>query len=684
MTNNSFMGLNGFVWWVGVVEDRQDPLKLGRCRVRIFGWHTENKLDLPTKDLPWAQAMLPLNDTNPYSPKEADTIVGFFMDGQNAQVPVMMGVLPGIPIDPADPSKGFNDPRTSFVSEPRKYGQEEKGYPRNIDEPTTTRLARGDSDFTPEQISQLRNNQVNFEQSPAYNAKYPYNKVIESESGHVLELDDTTDFERVHLYHKNGSNIEMRPDGSVQQKIMKNGTRNIMGNDVKYVKGDSVYFIDGDLTYIVKGEINFIADKDISALSKKSISLTAKSSFNASATTFASVSGKISSSLGGMSAYTSVGGVLTKISGQATLTCSGATATYGGGTTTVNGSVINLVNVPSTGVDGKSNNPPAPDTNTLGGQVSVQGGLVGGMDGSSVVQNIQTQPLISSGSLYTGVDFSNYQTATNYVSNFDNTIKAGGLTETQGWLKVAKDFGSSVKEDILSAPKNIFNEAKNGLIQFPENIKKDIGWDSWYSSGNKLINSAEYQAAILEKGSKAAAVLAYDNTLDFVGKTGELVSNAYNIKNISIATSGWAKGLCTVRAGKKAMDDVRDYLIEQKEEFLSRIKNERDDMRNRLENVSSEWKNKIKNMEEVSLREWLDSKKYDSDCENCAKEARARLSDDSSNEDDVRRSLIQCLRNSAQSYIDQFKTNLPITSKDLIQTEKDYCGETQVNINVGA
>ena len=34
-----FMGTNGFVWWQGVVEDRQDPLQLGRCRVRILGWH---------------------------------------------------------------------------------------------------------------------------------------------------------------------------------------------------------------------------------------------------------------------------------------------------------------------------------------------------------------------------------------------------------------------------------------------------------------------------------------------------------------------------------------------------------------------------------------------------------------------------------------------------------------------
>ena len=42
-----FMGKNGFVWWTGVVEDINDPLRLGRLRVRIIGFHTENKTLLP-------------------------------------------------------------------------------------------------------------------------------------------------------------------------------------------------------------------------------------------------------------------------------------------------------------------------------------------------------------------------------------------------------------------------------------------------------------------------------------------------------------------------------------------------------------------------------------------------------------------------------------------------------------
>ena len=57
--NNYFMGMDGFVWWTGVVEDRNDPAKLGRVRVRCLGFHTEDKVDIPTEALPWAHVMTP-------------------------------------------------------------------------------------------------------------------------------------------------------------------------------------------------------------------------------------------------------------------------------------------------------------------------------------------------------------------------------------------------------------------------------------------------------------------------------------------------------------------------------------------------------------------------------------------------------------------------------------------------
>ena len=97
----NFIGKDNFVWWYGVVEDNNDPLKTGRCKVRIFGWHTENLEELPTESLPRALPLLPVNNSKTFSaPRVGDWVVGFFTDGLSAQAPVMMGVLPGIQQDP--------------------------------------------------------------------------------------------------------------------------------------------------------------------------------------------------------------------------------------------------------------------------------------------------------------------------------------------------------------------------------------------------------------------------------------------------------------------------------------------------------------------------------------------------------------------------------------------------------
>jgi len=104
-TTNRFIGKDGFIWWVGVIENRKDSLGLGRCQVRIFGWHSENKMTLPTEGLPWAQPLYPINNSKAFSaPRIGDWVVGFFMDGLAAQAPVMLGVLPGI-VQPEEPTQ---------------------------------------------------------------------------------------------------------------------------------------------------------------------------------------------------------------------------------------------------------------------------------------------------------------------------------------------------------------------------------------------------------------------------------------------------------------------------------------------------------------------------------------------------------------------------------------------------
>jgi len=109
----NFLGKDGFVWWTGVIEDRHDPLNLGRCRVRIFGWHNEDKMLMPTDTLPWAMPKLPVNNSKTFTtPVEGDWVTGYFFDSHAAQFPVYDGVLPGIARSLGNPQKGFSDPRT--------------------------------------------------------------------------------------------------------------------------------------------------------------------------------------------------------------------------------------------------------------------------------------------------------------------------------------------------------------------------------------------------------------------------------------------------------------------------------------------------------------------------------------------------------------------------------------------
>ena len=95
----NFIGQDGFVWWIGIVEDIDDPLTLGRCRVRCFGYHPAKSTNLvPTEDLPFALSIHPLNTPNLYgTPRVGDWVFGFFLDSLSAQEPAILGYLPAIP-----------------------------------------------------------------------------------------------------------------------------------------------------------------------------------------------------------------------------------------------------------------------------------------------------------------------------------------------------------------------------------------------------------------------------------------------------------------------------------------------------------------------------------------------------------------------------------------------------------
>ena len=347
------MGKDGFIWWQGVVEDRHDPLFLGRCRVRILGWHTEDKIEMPTESLPWAFPIQPITSaaqtgvgTSPTGPVEGTWVVGFFRDGEAAQEPVFFGTLGGIPEDQApDPSKqvGFSDPRIEKPDEehpfvlsnkrllsydvdadarvPRapklvshfsgadkidvtkestknettkimsgivgdnpqiqvvveEYGSR-SAYPdiNFMYEPTTPRSARGiygnfNEVSGPLSKYGLINQKKKWRQAlgagfgvaenpkdkwnepdpeAMYGARYPYNHVTQSESGHLIEMDDTPGKERLHWYHRAGTFTEIGALGHRITKVVSEDFKINLMNDYQRVVGSKYENIVGKLDVV--------------------------------------------------------------------------------------------------------------------------------------------------------------------------------------------------------------------------------------------------------------------------------------------------------------------------------------------------------------------------------------------------------------------------------------------------
>lgn len=108
-------GFNGkFYWFTAVVENTDDPRKLGRLRCRIIGKDTELLNKQPSEDLAWATPLHPLTGTHmSLDVKPSDYVFGFFLDDKSCQMPVILGVYPGIKRAEYDTSKGFSPQLTS-------------------------------------------------------------------------------------------------------------------------------------------------------------------------------------------------------------------------------------------------------------------------------------------------------------------------------------------------------------------------------------------------------------------------------------------------------------------------------------------------------------------------------------------------------------------------------------------
>lgn len=291
----TFTGLRHFV---GVVEDRNDPEKIGRVKVRIYSIHTEDKTAIPTEELPWAMV---LNGTNsaslsgighsPTGMVEGTWVFGVFLDTE-FQDPLVLGTIVGKPSEAAQ-DKGFFDHKN-------------KTYPLNdtelseLGESSINRHAREDEAEDHLTLKSKRNSKIKKvetskafeipsvqankkdslyqrvewkEPHPRYGGQgdqqpsgpqstYPLNHVWYTEAGHLFEVDDTPGAERIHMYHKQGTFQEIQADGSRVTKVQGNDYEMFLKDKDILIKGDCNVTIEGNCRMLVKEDLIQEVDGD--------------------------------------------------------------------------------------------------------------------------------------------------------------------------------------------------------------------------------------------------------------------------------------------------------------------------------------------------------------------------------------------------------------------------------------
>jgi hypothetical protein len=262
-----FMGTQ-FVWWQGVVEDVADPLKIGRCRVRIVGFHNPDTKSIPIEDLPWASVVQPVTSAalsevgnSPTGLLPGSWVVGFFRDPGFFQEPIILGSIAGIPLaQNVAIGDGFKDPSGKYPLEDHLEESDLSRLARNekIDET----IVKSKKDKVVKNINTAIVKEKWNEPETPYAAEYPKNHVMQTESGHIQEFDDTPNKERIHTYHKTGTFQEIHPDGSVVNKIVAKKYEIVYNENRILIKGKKSENVEKDSDLKVGGNLNIEIEGD--------------------------------------------------------------------------------------------------------------------------------------------------------------------------------------------------------------------------------------------------------------------------------------------------------------------------------------------------------------------------------------------------------------------------------------
>jgi len=223
------MGEEGLRWFVGIVVDIDDPKQLGRLRVRVV--NETDDTAIPVSDLPWATPIIPITSASLNGVGRSPTgllvgshVFGFYLDGQEKQLPMIWGTYAKLP----DGTQKTND---------------------------VPALARGTNTIPDKADGKI-------EPKSSYAAKYPYNHVTKTQSGHVVEFDDTPGHERIRTYHKSGTYTEINKDGQEVSKIVGDGYEIVVKDKKVYVGGDCTITVLGNCTINAKKTVKLKSDKN--------------------------------------------------------------------------------------------------------------------------------------------------------------------------------------------------------------------------------------------------------------------------------------------------------------------------------------------------------------------------------------------------------------------------------------
>lgn len=284
--HDDFIYGKGFHWFTGVIEDINDPEEMGRYKVRCFGYHTENKQNISTEDLPWAHVMLPITSASMTGIGQSATgilqgswVVGFFRDGTNAQDPLIIGSVPSRAVNVSDPNVGFNDPlgiypRESYVgtevdtprparaqySTSQPYVSKEDNRQEDIETAVPPRVTSISPDK--DDTYYKRSTWENLKLEEIINPVYPANHVIETESGHIIEIDDTPSSERLSNFHTSGTYEEIVANGDKTITVVGDEFEVIFKSKNMYVKGNVNLTVNGDMKTLVKGNYHLEVEGD--------------------------------------------------------------------------------------------------------------------------------------------------------------------------------------------------------------------------------------------------------------------------------------------------------------------------------------------------------------------------------------------------------------------------------------